>query len=234
MSCKRLPFFSESSCKCANLSVVFVSLTEKELASKVFTEEDWSIEEHCLPYPKSKLKAEQAAWEYVKSVPDRNLELVVINPCYILGPLLSKYGGDNSRTLITRLLKNDMPGLPTTFLAIVDVRDVANAHVIALTHPNAPGNRYICCSDGLWMKDVASILRAEFTPKGYKIPNIQIPNAIVWVVSLWDTAAENIYPRLGKKDLLSSEKIKTQFGIEFRDSKQTIIDMANDIIKYTF
>jgi len=177
------------------------TLTKAERASKVFTEEDWSIEAHCPPYPKSKLKAEQAAWDYVKSVPERNLELVVINPCYILGPLLTKYGGYNSRALITRLLKNDMPGIPSTYFTIVDVRDAANAHVVALTHPNAPGNRFLCYSAGFWMKEIATILRAEFSPQGYKIPNTQIPNAIVWVVSLWDPAAENIYPKLGKKDL---------------------------------
>jgi len=199
---------------------------------KVFNEEDWAIEATCAPYPKSKLMAERAAWDFIKSIPERNLELVVINPCYILGPLLSKYGGDTSRTLITRLLKNDMPGLAATQFQIVDVRDVANAHVIALTNPNAPGHRFCCYQTSLWMKDIADILSKEFKVKGFKIPTTSVPNGLVWVVSFWDPGAEYIYPRLGKEINISNEKIKLNFGMDFRDVRESIIEMANSIIEF--
>jgi nucleoside-diphosphate-sugar epimerase len=204
----------------------------KKLDNKVFNEEDWAIEATCPPYPKSKLMAERAAWDFIKSIPERNLEIVVINPSYILGPLLSKYGGDTSRTLITRLLQNDMPGLAETQFQTVDVRDVANAHVIALTNPNAPGHRFCCYQSSIWMKDVAAILDKEFKVKGYKIPTNLVPNALVWVVSFWDKAAENIYPRLGKDINISNEKIKLNFGMEFRDVRESIIEMANTIIEF--
>jgi len=125
-----------------------------------------------------------------------------------------------------------MPGIPATFFNLVDIRDVANAHVIALTNPNAPGNRYLCSRSGMWIIDIANVLREEFSPKGYTIPSTEVPSAIIWLASWWDAGAENIYPTLGKKILQSNEKIKNQLGIEFRDVKQSIIDMANDIIKY--
>jgi len=157
--------------------------------------------------------------------------MVVINPAYIIGPLLSKYGGEGSKTLITRLLNNDMPGLAQTHFQIVDVRDVANAHVIAITNPNAPGNRYCCYNSSLWMKDIADILDKEFKPKGRTIPTTTIPNGIVWVVSFWDKGAEHIYPRLGIEIYINNEKIKRDFGIKFHDAKESILDMANSIIE---
>jgi len=204
----------------------------KSLDNKIFNEEDWAVEASCPPYPKSKLLSERAAWDYLKTIPERKLEFVVINPAYILGPLLSKYGGDTSRTLITRLLKNDMPGLAATHFQIVDVRDVANAHVIALTNPNAPGNRYVCYTSSIWMKEIAQTLHQEFKPKGRKIPTNTVPNGLVWVVSFWDKGAENIYPRLGKEIFLSNDKIKNHFGMEFRNAKESIIDMANSIVQF--
>jgi len=206
--------------------------TGTKLNGKIFTEEDWAVEASCAPYFKSKLLAERAAWDFVKSVPERNLQLVVINPAYIVGPLLSKYGGDTSRTLVTRFLKNDMPGVPDSNLQIVDVRDVANAHVIALTNPNAPGNRYLCYRQSMWMKEIGAILAKEFGPKGYKIPSTHVPKALVWVVSIWDKDAENIYPRIGKEIVLSSEKVQKEFGITFRTLEESLIDMANSLIEF--
>jgi len=126
-----------------------------------------------------------------------------------------------------------MPGLAATHFQVVDVRDVANAHVIALTNPNAPGNRYCCYQgSGLWMKEFAELLDKEFKPKGYKIPTSLVPNAVVWVVSFWDTGAENIYPRLGKEILGSNEKIKRDFGMDFHDCRESVIEMAKTIIEF--
>jgi len=199
----------------------------------VFSEEDWSKEASSAAYPKSKLLAEKAAWDFVKSLPpERGLELVTINPAYMLGPLLSTSGGDSSRTLITRFLKNELAGVPNLHMCVVDVRDVALAHLRAMTHPSAAGNRYICTSAPLWMIDVAQILSKEFSPKGYKITTFGVPKPLVWMVSLWDKDAEAVLPLLGAKTNMTNEKIKKELGMEFRDVSETVIAMGHSLIEF--
>jgi len=199
----------------------------------VFSEEDWSKEASSAAYPKSKLLAEKAAWDFVKNLPpERGLELVTINPSLMIGPLLSASGGDSSRTLITRFLKNELPGVPDLHLSIVDVRDVALAHLRAMTHPGAPGNRYICSSASIWMMDVAKILDKEFTPKGYKITTFGVPKAVVWLVSFWDKDAEAVFPTLGAKTTMTNEKIRKELGVEFRDVSESVIAMGHSLIEF--
>jgi len=203
-----------------------------ETKTKVFSEEDWSKEAKSSGYHKSKLLAERAAWDFVKNLPpERGLELVAINPSYIIGPLLSASGGDSSRTLVTRFLKNELPGVPNLHLPLIDVRDVATAHLRAMTYPGAAGNRYICCSSSYWMMDIAKILQKEFSPKGYKVTTFGIPKAAVWVVSWWDKDAESILPTLGVETNMTNEKIKKELGMEFREASESLIEMGNSLIE---
>jgi len=105
---------------------------------KVFNEEDWSLEEGCIPYEKSKLRAEKAAWELVKNLPDDEIfELCCINPGLILGPVL--HGSTCiSMEFHRRFLQREVPMVPRLSLPMCDVRDVARAHITAMTSPKAP------------------------------------------------------------------------------------------------
>jgi len=91
--------------------------------------------------------------------------------------------------LISRGLKNDVPGIPKVNFNIVDVRDVALAHVIPLEKiEETKGKRYILYADNgsFWMEDYMTILREEFSPYGYKIPSMRVPNWVFSIVCLWD------------------------------------------------
>jgi len=227
----------EASHRCGVKRVVLTSSVASifsgwtDLENKVFTEEDWAKVDEALPYQKSKALAEKAAWEYVQQLPQEGrMELVTLCPSLILGPLLTETGGDSSKTVLLRLLNNAMPGVPNLWFNVVDVRDVARAHIAALSAPEAAGKRYICSSGGMWMIEIATLLDKEFGPKGYKIPLSKVPNFVIWIVGLWDQDAAGTYPRLDKKQLLSNQRIVEDLKLQFLPVQETISEMANSLI----
>jgi dihydroflavonol-4-reductase len=148
-----------------------------------FNENDWSIPESktISAYAKSKTLAERAAWDFVKGL-DNGVELATINPGLILGPLPDT----NARTsgvLVQSLMLSTLPGLARMHFNAVDVRDVATAHLAAMTTPEAAGQRFICVSDSFWLKDVALLLKEKYADKGYKIKTNVFPNWIVRFVA---------------------------------------------------
>lgn len=109
-----------------------------------YDENDWLDVNHkkSQPYPKSKALAEKSIWEYLDSLPEEErFELVVINPGFILGPILIK-SKFTSQSVMTKLMTGGYPGLPYIFFPVVDVRDVADAHLKGLTTAHA-NERYI-------------------------------------------------------------------------------------------
>src|SRR5262249_27176226 len=116
-----------------------------ELQSAPFDERTWTNERAKLaPYTKSKTLAERAAWDFMAREGGA-LELSVVNPVAVFGPVL---GPDLSGSifLIKRLLEGGVPAVPRLYFGLVDVRDVADLHLRAMTHPNAKGERFLAVS----------------------------------------------------------------------------------------
>ena len=135
-------------------------------------------------YVRSKAIAERAAWNFLRAEGGA-LEMTAVNPTGIFGPVL---GPDvsSSTELITRLLKG-MPGCPRLFFGIVDVRDVADLHVRAMTHPAAKGERFIASSgDIMSMLNVGRILRARLGEAATRVPTRELPNWLVRFASRFD------------------------------------------------
>lgn len=200
----------------------------------VFTEEDWSSEEGSIPYEKSKLRAEKAAWELVKNLPDdEKFELCCINPGLILGPVL--HGSScTSMEFHRRLLQREMPMVPRMSLGICDVRNVATAHITAMTSPKAPGNRYIAITDCIWIQEMAQILDEEFRPLGYNVPTSVCPTFLLKIVGWFDATVKMMIPGLNHELKLDNSKIKAELGFQPTDLKTTIIDMAYNLIDSGF
>jgi dihydroflavonol-4-reductase len=128
-------------------------------------------------YVRSKAIAERAAWDFMEAEGGR-LELAAVNPTGIFGPALGP-AVSSSIELITRLMKG-MPGCPRLFFGIVDVRDVADLHLRAMTHPAAKSERFIASSgDPMSMLDVARVLRAHLGDAASKVPTRELPNWLV-------------------------------------------------------
>lgn len=199
--------------------------------NKVFTEEDWTDPEKLDAYGKSKTLAEKAAWDYVKELPDEDkIELAVINPSYVMGPVIN--GSQcTSMEILKRLLEREKPMLPKLNFNIVDVRDVAAAHIKAMTLPEASGKRHLVVNNNMWMKEIAQILSKEFKPQGYNVPTMNYPNPILKINSLFDPTIKMILPNVGKVYKFDNNRMKDVLQITPRETKETIIEMAYSLIE---
>jgi nucleoside-diphosphate-sugar epimerase len=212
-------------------SVAAVAFGHTDGRDAVRTEADWSQVENCEAYQKSKTLAERAAWDFVNGLPaDRRFELAVINPGFVLGPLLNADPG-TSGELIRKLMVREMPACPEIGFAPVDVRDVALAHRLAMESPAAPGNRFICAGDHLWVRDMAKILAAEFNPRGYRVPTGHLPYWLMWIIARFDKAVRLALEYVGRKELVSSAKAQRELGWRMRPIRETVVDTARTMIE---
>ena len=207
-------------------SVAAIVYNEKGDRGEPLDERDWSDLNRPLgAYEKSKTLAERAAWEFIEGLSgDSPMELAVMNPAFVLGPSL--LGADNaSNELIRKLLHRAVPGVPQLYLPIVDVRDVAIAHVAALKAPDAAGKRFILVGDECWYAELAQQIRAA----GYQVPTRVLPNWLVRIFGRFDKGVARFVPRLGKRRNLSKQQARTWLDWRARPLRDTIVETAQDI-----
>jgi nucleoside-diphosphate-sugar epimerase len=199
--------------------------------SAPFTEKDWSnLSSDVAAYPKSKTLAERAAWDFIARE-GRALELSVINPVGVLGPVL---GPDYSASilLVQRLMDGAMPGCPRLNFGLVDVRDVADLHLRAMTHPAAKGERFLATAgDFFWMRDIATVLKLRMGAAAKRVPTREIPNWLVRLAALRDPAIRLITPELGKAKNGTSEKARRILGWTPRSSEDAIVATAQSLVQ---
>jgi nucleoside-diphosphate-sugar epimerase len=193
------------------------------------TEEDWTDPDNpaTSPYVKSKTIAERAAWDLARGAGEEG-RVAVVNPGAILGPVLGE-SRSFSLELIERLLKG-MPGVPRIGFSIVDVRDVADLQIRAMTTPEAGGERFIAVEEFAWMSEVAEILRERLGPAAERVPTRTVPNLMVRAMGLFDPGVRSIVGQLGKKRTYSSEKARTRLGWSPRPVEETVVDTARSMI----
>lgn len=183
-----------------------------EELTRPYTEEDWTDPTADVSaYVKSKTLAERAAWDFIKQ-DGGAMELSVVNPVAILGPAI---GTDLSTSieLVRRLLKGAVPGLPKVTFAFVDVRDVADLHVRAMTNPEAAGERFLATSDEvLTVPQLAGLLRERLGDVASKVPTFTLPNWMVRVAAVFDPSLREISRRLNNHRQVSNAKAKSVLG----------------------
>ncbi|XP_022244340.1 cinnamoyl-CoA reductase 1-like isoform X2 [Limulus polyphemus] len=201
---------------------------------KVYNESDWTDTESTTldSYSKSKTLGEKGAWEFIKELPDdKKFELAVINPGLVLGPVLSSTVS-SSNEIVKKLLERGIPMVPRINLSVCDVRDVAEAHLKAMTTPSANGQRYIISTQNVWLKDIALILCKEFKPQGYRIPTMNAPYFALWLNSFIDKSVRPVLPRIGKEYKFDNTRMKEVLEINPLDLTQTIVDTAYSLIEH--
>ncbi|GKC58741.1 cinnamoyl-CoA reductase 2-like protein, partial [Tanacetum coccineum] len=128
----------------------------------------WSDQEFCRKnndwYCLSKTQAESEAWEFSKR---NDIDFVSVCPTLVLGPMLQSTVNASS-LIIIKLLRDGIEELENRLRLIIDVRDLAEALILAYEKPEANG-RYICVSHEIWTKDMVDILKKKFPD--YKYPN---------------------------------------------------------------
>jgi dihydroflavonol-4-reductase len=203
--------------------------------NKTFTEDDWSIIENNIgAYSKSKTLAERAAWDFINGAENTNkMELVTINPPLILGPVPNKIFRTSVELIRTYML-GQVPGVGQLKMGFVDVRDVASALILAMTTPEAAGNRFLCSGGVLWLKEIAEILHKEYAKRGYKIPTLQFPSFLVRFIALFDKKISLVTNSLNWDYELSSEKSKRILKWNPRSKEEAILSMAESLIEQGF
>jgi len=179
-------------------------------------------------YYQSKTIAERAAWDLVATSGGAT-SLAVVNPALVLGPVLS---GDFSESVqvIERLVAGRVPGVPRLGFNVVDVRDVADLHIRAMTAPQAAGERFIAAANFAWMGDMADILRAKLGPQGAKVPTGKAPDFVVRLAALFDRDLQFVTPSLGKRHDYTSAKARDLLGWRPRPLEETVTDCARSLL----
>jgi dihydroflavonol-4-reductase len=210
-------------------SVAAIRLS-KDAAARPLNEGDWTDPDSpgLTPYVRSKAIAELAAWDLVR---DRGEEdrLAVVNPGAIIGPVLN---ADLSYSLqaVQRLL-GGTPGAPKLGFSLVDVRDVADLEIMAMTAPDAGGQRFIAVTRFLWMAEIGEILRERLGEAASRVPTRTIPNLVVRGMALFDPGIRSVVGALGKRTELSSEKARSVLGWAPRSIEDTIADTGESLIR---
>lgn len=197
-----------------------------------FTEADWTVTEQpdVAPYIRSKTLAERAAWDFMSGAGGAGgLELAVINPVGIFGPVL---GPDyaSSVDIIRRMLEGAMPAAPRTYFGLVDVRDVADLHLKAMIHPAAAGERFLAVAgEPLSMLEVAAILREGLGPAGARAPATEIPDPVVRDLARSSPEMARLAEQLGRRRRASSAKAREVLGWRPRPNTEIVLDTARSL-----
>jgi nucleoside-diphosphate-sugar epimerase len=181
-------------------------------------------------YVKSKTLAERAAWDFIAKE-GGGLELSVVNPVGVFGPVL---GPDFSTSilLLKRLIDGSIPGCPRLYFGVVDVRDVADLHIRAMSHPAAKSERFLAVAGAcMSILDIARLLRARMGATAKRVPKFQLPDWLVRVVAMADPAARQILPELGKIKNSSSEKARRILAWTARSNEESIIATAESLVR---
>ena len=200
--------------------------------STSYTEEDWSNPNSpgLQAYPKSKTLAERAAWDFIASE-GGNLELAVVNPVAVFGPVLAA-DTSTSILLVRALMNRELPGLPRLWFGIVDVRDVADMHLRAMTHPEAAGQRFLAVTgDFLSMQQIAQILKQRLGERASRVPTMQLPDWLLRIASLTDRRIKGLLPELGKRKNANSAKAQRVLGWQPRSREEAVVSTAESLIQ---
>jgi nucleoside-diphosphate-sugar epimerase len=182
------------------------------------------------PYVKSKTLAERAAWNFI-AAEGGGLELSVVNPVGVFGPVL---GPDYSTSIIIvqRLMDGAMPGCPRMHFGVVDVRDVTDLHLRAMTNPVAKGERFLAVAgDFMSIAEIAAVLRARMGSAARRVPTRELPDWLLRLAALWDPAVKQILPELGKRKNATSEKARRMLGWVPRSREDAVVATAESLVR---
>jgi dihydroflavonol-4-reductase len=196
-----------------------------------FTEDDWTnVDDPAVTaYSKSKTLAERAAREFMQRERPA-LHYSSVNPGLVLGPALDRDIG-TSAGIVQMFLKGKYPGAPRMSIAVVDVRDVARMHRLALETSAASGGRYLGSADTLWLIDIARALREQLGEAARSVTTRQLPDWAVKLAGVFDPVARQAVPELGKFVSVDASRTRQVLGLEFIPAREAVAAMGRSLIE---
>lgn len=199
----------------------------------IITEESWTNpnEKGLSTYNKSKVLAEQAAWDFMNTE-GGSLELSVINPMGIFGPSLS-HDLSSGFEMLKKLLDGSMKAVPDIRLGIVDVRDVAELHILVMENPDASGQRFLALAGGtMSLLEIVKLLKQKMPYVVEKASTKSLPTFIIRLSALFNDQAKAILPLVGIYREASNEKARTVLGWKPRNNEEAIMATVISLIKW--
>lgn len=219
------------------LTSSMAAITDEPDSDHVYTEVDWndrsSLDRN--PYYYSKSLAERAGWQFMEERRP-SFDLVVINPFLVIGPSMTK-AVNPSNQVFADILGGTYPGIMSVAWGLVDVRDVARAHLLAIENPGARG-RNLCANTTLTMREVVELMRQHGYAEGYKLPRLDLACSLgdfaVKLGSYFQPKGVGSYLRthIGKVPRFDHGKIVRELGLEFRPIERSILDTLADLERW--
>jgi len=180
------------------------------------------------PYRHSKRLAERAAYDFMRNYGGATT-LTTVLPGAVFGPILT-VDSKGSTEVIGRLLQGRVPANPHFGLQIVDVRDLVDLHIRAMTAPGAGGERFLGVGQFLWMSEISRTLRAQLGAAADKVPTRDMPDFVFRSLALFDASLRAMTPRLGRTQIHSAAKAQRLLAWQPRPVAATLIDCARSLI----
>ncbi|HEY3813815.1 MAG TPA: aldehyde reductase [Caulobacteraceae bacterium] len=199
---------------------------------KPFDETDWTDVNGygVTAYVKSKTVAERAAWDFI-ATDSGPLELSVVNPVGVFGPAL---GPDLSASaqIIEKMLNGKIPGNPNIAFGVVDVRDIADLHMRAMTDPAAKGERFLGVSgEAMLLYDVAMTLKRNLGPAARKVSTLRLPDWVIRLIAVVMPDARAALPELGVIKRMSGAKAQRLLGWSPRPREEAIVATGESLVE---
>ncbi|SDC97204.1 SDR family oxidoreductase [Glycomyces harbinensis] len=198
---------------------------------RVFTEDDWTVLDGpgVDAYSRSKTLAERAAWDVI-AAEGGSTELAAILPVAVMGPVLgTAVSGANH--VVQRLLAGQVPAYPNLWFPIVDVRDVAGAHLAAMTAPAAAGQRFLVSSGpAIPMRQIGALLKTHLGDAAKRVPSRSIPSAAVRIAARFSPRFRTVVPDLDYARKIDNGKARRVLDWEPRPSEDAVVAAAESMI----
>ena len=196
-----------------------------------FSEEDWTDPDgQVSAYVKSKTLAERAAWDFIERE-GGDLELAVVNPVGIFGPVLGK-DVSSSIELVRRMMNGSLPAVPRMYFGVVDVRDVADLHLRAMTDPAAAGNRFLAIAgEPITLPEMAAVLRNRLGSAARRVPKRVMPDGVVKAIALFAPSLRQIVPELGRAKPATNEKARRVLGWNPRSKEDALAATGQSLVR---
>jgi len=219
----------------SSLSAVVGNFYNMDPAREI-TEEDWPdpSSQHLNEYYESKIAAEKEAWKIWNEAPESSrFSLAAIHPVVVFGPPLLRANATAATVAaINKIIKRYLFVFPNVYMNVCDVRDVATAHLKALTVDAASGHRHIIVNERATpMPVIADLISEQLSPLGYSIPTTRLPYWLVYLASFFSDKAKDVELVWGKEYTLSNERMVNVLGVQPTPLKKTLSDMIEALIE---
>jgi nucleoside-diphosphate-sugar epimerase len=179
-------------------------------------------------YPRAKTLAEQDAWALIRQH-GGSTELTTVLPANIQGPVLGRISSA-SIMLVAMMLRGKIPAVPRVGYNVVDVRDLVDLHLRAMTSPAAAGQRFLAAGDFLWLSQFAEVLRDELGEVAAKTPRRTLPDWVVRFGGLFNAEMAQLAPALGVRSRFDTSRTESVLGWNARPARTSVVDTARSLI----